>query len=171
MSLSMSGTFSGTGAAWVLLSTEAPEGAETTVTLLATLVPFSSAGAATTRARAPGASGTGRTAPRSYVNRWYWLSSVRTTKVFRVEDTTVPSTAFSSAGWEDEVLSWHCAGTAMRGDRNRTEQARIRARMFILLLLARLQGSILANCRSQKTRSARALSRYCVNPICESRRG
>src|SRR3954462_8901365 len=112
------------------------------VTLLATLVPFSSAGPAITRARAPGANDAGRTAPRRYVNRRYSLSSVRTTRVFRVEDTTVPSTAFSSAGWEDEVLSWHCAGTAMRGDRkmrgdrNRTEQARIRARMFILLLLA-----------------------------------
>jgi hypothetical protein len=33
---------------------------------------------------------------------------------------------------------------------NRTEQARISARMFILFLLARLQGQTLANCRCYK---------------------
>jgi hypothetical protein len=50
------------------------------------------------------------------VNNWYWLSSVRTTSVLWVEDTTVPSAALLFAdwsaallfaGWEDEVLSWH----------------------------------------------------------------
>src|SRR5437660_11464912 len=68
MSLSISRTLSGTGAACALLSTDAPDDDETRVTLLATLVPFSSAGPAVTRARAPGASDPGRTAPWPYVN-------------------------------------------------------------------------------------------------------
>src|SRR5450759_3944441 len=91
-----------------------------------------------------------RTALRSYVNSWYWLSSVRTTRVFLVDETTAPSTAASFVACEDalsfaacevELFSWHWAGIAMKVETNRTEQTTIRARIFLLLLLTRLQGS------------------------------
>src|SRR5450759_101019 len=152
MSVSISRTFCGTGAAWAPLSgvpATTKDAAVTTVILLATLVPFSSAGPAVTRTRAPCMSAA-RTALRSYVNSWYWLSSVRTTRVFLVDETTAPATAASFVACEDalsfaacevELFSWHWAGIAMKVETNRTEQTTIRARIFLLLLLTRLQGS------------------------------
>jgi len=79
---------------------------------------------------------------------------------------TIPAKATSD--WEDEVLSWHCAGTAMRDDRNRTKQTRIRARTFILLLPHPLTG---INPGELQISQACTLGRYGVNPIYESRRG